>query len=638
MDINKILSSLGLDLSNPEVKRGAIEAISAIIDSRQPMSDMGGLGQMNGGDQEVDIEVDPDLLQPSSKSSASTEDDIDIEVNDEEDLLGQVKENETDESEQDKEDSSKGMSQSQDQEDDDEDNSSDSDSEDDSEDSSETNGTDTQEKTSAKKQNSDKEDKTDTTDTTDEDPEEANSVEDDVPDMDIEDEVDDNDAEDDTSDDSDNTDGLQDDESEEDSEVESSEDGVAFDEDEEDGESGFDDDDFEEADEDTNGDPSNSTEAGTSEGDEDANEESEEDEWDFDEDEEYFDDEEDSFKDVEVKKKEEARRIKRERTIEAGKKALADAKARKAAPALIRELEKAIEDLESLTEAIKSLKDLSDTEFNLKINRILDAIDALGDKSLTFSSDEERQTKAQEIKADLAKQETQNELSAEDIAKIRDEHQATAAREKELDKYRKKSASSFKGFQEFLQSLYRAVALQVSTEETRDDSWSAISRRNSGAGVLRQGKKINELSNRKIPVIDFYFDQSVSWNSTDIQIGEKAVAALADMEAEGKIKINIYYFGDKVSNTNSRSEIGSGTSGWNEIVKNVIATNATNVIIMTDDDMEDWWEPQNKPALTYTVPGYVWYLWKRGSNAPRLPRDLKGRGGVQQFSFTSADL
>ena len=42
--------------------------------------------------------------------------------------------------------------------------------------------------------------------------------------------------------------------------------------------------------------------------------------------------------------------------------------------------------------------------------------------------------------------------------------------------------------------------------------------------------------------------------------------------------------------------------------------------------------------LKYTVPGYVWYLWKNGENAPRLPRDLKGRGGTQQFSFSRSDL
>jgi hypothetical protein len=56
---------------------------------------------------------------------------------------------------------------------------------------------------------------------------------------------------------------------------------------------------------------------------------------------------------------------------------------------------------------------------------------------------------------------------------------------------------------------------------------------------------------------------------------------------------------------------------------------------MTDADMEDWWKGDK--ALSYTVPGYVWYLWRNGINAPRLPRDLRGRGGTQQFSFNASD-
>ena len=178
------------------------------------------------------------------------------------------------------------------------------------------------------------------------------------------------------------------------------------------------------------------------------------------------------------------------------------------------------------------------------------------------------------------------------------------------------------------------MALQVHNEESRDDSWSAISRRNSGAGVLRQGQKINELPNKKIPVIDFYFDQSGSWGPEDLEVGKKAVATLAEMEEKGQIKLNVFYFADEVSETPT----SGGTSGWNEIVKNVIATQATNVVIMTDDDMQNWWAPQKKPPLRYTVPGYVWYLWRNGENAPRLPQDLKGRGGVQQFSFTINDV
>ena len=258
----------------------------------------------------------------------------------------------------------------------------------------------------------------------------------------------------------------------------------------------------------------------------------------------------------------------------------------------------------------------------------------VGVSGLTYSSQEERELRAKEIKDDLGKVETQNELSAEDIAKIRAEHEVIKSREREADKYKPRSRNSFKGFQDFLTSLYRAIALQVSTEETRDDTWSAISRRNSGAGVLRQGQRVTDLPNKKIPVIDFYFDQSGSWSADDIKVGQKAVEQLADMEAKGQIKMNIYYFSDKVFTSVNDPGTQRGTRAWNDIVKNIITTQATNVIIMTDSDME--YQYDGSP-LSYTVPGYVWYLWKDGSNAPRLPRDLKGRGGTQQFSFSSSD-
>ncbi len=604
MDINKILQGLGIDLSNPEAKKGATEAIQAILQSRMPTGGMPG-GAPAGG--QVDVEIDPDLIQPSIKNQPSPggSDDLDIEIEDEEDILSQVKRNESD-FDQDNDTSGK-QSQSPEETSDSDDSDSDE-SDDDTASSSKKDNSDT-DKSNTKPDNDSKDSKE-----TDETAESDNDNTDDFEDEDAT-ETGDTDKEDINSASSD----KEDEESLNDLEDADAEDPDEFD------------------DEDGDVDSTEGDSAADGENDLEDEEELEDEENDFDEDD-LIDDELKGIKDKELQTKTDARKIKRERTLTAARNTLAAAQARKASPALIRELEKAIEALEALTEAVnKHIGDISDEEFNLLVNRVFDAIDALDDKSLTFSSDEERQQKVKEIKADISNANTQHELSAEDAAAIRAEHQAVKAREKENTKYQVRDRGSFKGFQDFLNSLYRAIALQVHHEEEQNDTWSAISRRNSGAGVIQQGKRIQDLNNKKIPVIDFYFDQSASWSSADIQIGEKAVAALADMEAEGKIKINIYYFGDKVSNTNSRSEIGSGTSGWNEIVKNVISTNATNVIIMTDDDMEAWWEPMNKPALTYTVPGYVWYLWKRGSNAPRLPRDLKGRGGVQQFSFSSAD-
>ena len=568
MDINDILDSLGLDLSNPEVKRGAVEALEAILDSRAPDS-ASGSGAGSGGNDTEEIELDPDLIQPSIKQSAPSDDLDDIEIEDEENILDQIQRNDSD---VEPTDTSSGSEETEDT----------SDSSNPDESSTNADSDETAEETTPEEPSDGG-----TTETTTNDEEDAEEIDD-------KEAAEGAGADSSTSEDNDG-----------DAEAEESEIG-----DENADADGLDDSEsFEETDDE------------------------------IDEDDILDDESKDLFTDTDIKSKHEARKIKRERTLTAAKKALADAQSKKVAPALIHELEKAIAALEELTEAVKkSLIDLSDDEFNLIINRVFDAIDAVGDTSLTFTSEAERELQAQEIKNDLSDSRTQAELSAEDVAKIRAENQAIKARDKEAEKYKARSRASFKGFQDFLNSLYRAIALQVHTDEVQDDTWSALNRRHSGAGVLQPGKRIQELPNKKIPVIDFYFDCSGSWDDSDIAVGKRAVSKLADMEADGQIKVNIYYFSDDVYPDAETARAHGSTSGWNEIVKNVISTQATNVIVMTDSDMEDWWEPRSKAPLKYTVPGYVWYLWRDGDNAPRLTRDLKGRGGTQQFSFSHSDI
>lgn len=604
MDIESILSSLGLDLTNPDTKKGAIEAINAILDSRAPAMSLDGItGGMSG---EQDVELDPDLLQPSVKNQPQENSD-DVEINDEDDVLKNMKHN-------DSEDSSDSSISNETEAGDSSDERSSSDEADDNSGSNNSSGSDTAFEDEAEPYN----DATDDADMSDtEEVDSSDSAGENTSNAGA-DAVDDEPAD---------------------------EEGVVADEEASEADAGRSEDETEtetddEADDGIDGESGSETDTDADEGTAD-----EKDELDIDEDDLLDDNIKNAYDDREQNAKHEARKIKRERTLQAAQKALAAAQSAKKSPALIRELEKAIEALESLQEAVaKNLKDLSDEEFNLLVNRVFDAIDALGDSDLTYTSDEERKIKAQEIKADIENRQTQAELSAEDIAQIRAETQAIKAREREKAKYQRKGRGSFKGFQDFLNSLYRAIALQVHTEETRDDSWSAISRRNSGAGVLQQGKKFNELPNRKIPVIDFYFDQSGSWDESDIKVGEKAVAALAEMEEKGQIKINIYYFSNHVHTDAQSARNEGGTWAWNDIVKNIITTQATNVIIMTDSDMEDrwdydgYWSGKMANAAAYTVPGYVWYLWRGGDNAPRLPRDLKGRGGTQQFSFNSGDV
>lgn len=611
MDINDILAGLGLDLSNPEARRGAMEAIDAILDSRQPPESSRGYGSSRGTEENeqsdsMDIEVDPDLIQPSQKYKPDSLGD-DVEIEDEENLLDQIKQND---SEIEPSGNTEGSEFNTDTDSTDDENTSDSENDYSGESENTESNTEDADNTGSETENSNQEsdaNDTQTVDTEENGSEEGTSVgstDDDISIDDIESDDESSEADGGKSADADDTDDT---------------------------------DDIDDIDDLTYDDLSNDDSEDELENElEDESEDELEDEL---EDEDLLDDTlKGVYDDLDIKSKNDARRIKRERTLQAAKTALADAKTRKVSNKLIQDLEKAISALEELTEAVKSIKNISDDEFNRLINRVFDAIDAVGDKSLTFISDEDRELRAKEIKTDLADSRTQAALSAEDAAKIRAENQVIKARDEESNKYKARARGSFKGFNEFLNSLYRAIALQVKTDEVQDSTWSAISRRSSGAGVLQPGKRIQDLPDKKIPIIDFYFDCSGSWGPEDISVGKEAVKKLAEMEEDGKIKINIYYFAEKVHTDFESAEAEGSTSGWNDIVKNIISTRATNVVIMTDSDMENWWVPQSQPPLRYTVPGYVWYLWRDGINAPRLPRDLKGRGGTQQFSFSRGSV
>lgn len=609
MDAARIFDALGIDLSDADARKGAVEAIAAILDSRRPPMKLD-LGMDLSGTQDVDI--DPDLIQPSAKFDAE-ESDTDIEIQDDEDILSQVKRNDSeDDIDSGSSDSANNSSGN------DGDSTGGSDEEFEDEDYNDGQGGSDDHDENADPDESSK-NSSSSSSNSDSDLDSGSSGNASKPG-----DVDDSLQSDRITKNTDSANNA----SSESKDAEESDDTAAQKDSDEGGDANTDDDDSD----DIESDPLDTEDASSDGGDiDDVVEDDDYEDFDFDESE-LLDNEDGEYQNItdkSISDKTKARIIKRQRTLDTAKAALAKAVQNKASATLISELEKSIAALEELTEAIDlSMRSMSDDAFNQRINRVLDAIEALGNSGLIFSTDEERQLQAKEIKDDI--EATKHELSREDAEQIRAERQVVKAREKEAARYSTKARNSFKGFQDFLNNLYRAVALQVKTIEIRNDTWSAISRRNSGEGVLKQGQRIEELPEAKIPVIDFYFDQSGSWDAKELSFGKKAVQALADMESKGQIKVNVYYFANVVS-ANPDDWIGGGTSAWNEIVKNIIQTKATNVVIMTDSDMEGQWGGGD--ALKYTVPGYVWYLWKNGVNAPRLPRDLNGRAGTQQFAF-----
>lgn len=332
--------------------------------------------------------------------------------------------------------------------------------------------------------------------------------------------------------------------------------------------------------------------------------------------------------------KNEAQRIQIGRTIKAAQrtKTKAEDAGQKAIVSILDKCEDMLEDmLEELENDPSS--EISEQKLSQVIQRTLDAISEVDKAGLTFKSDDERARQVKQIKDTMSDTLTAAELSAEDVEQIRADKQAIINNKKEIDKYATRGRSSFKGFEDFVTSLRKALAMQVETEKTKAGSWAAINRRFDGTSVVKPGIKNKTLPSTKVPVIDFYFDCSASWDDYDLQKGDDALGKIAQLEQDGEIKINVFYFADHVyADVNSPRREG-GTGAWNHIIENIILTKATNVVIMTDRDMQ--WQCDDPPHKGYKVSGFVWYLWKDGVNAQNLPQLLQGRCGTMQYAFDS---
>ena len=154
----------------------------------------------------------------------------------------------------------------------------------------------------------------------------------------------------------------------------------------------------------------------------------------------------------------------------------------------------------------------------------------------------------------------------------------------------------------FIDSVYLFIKNQ--TAYLRTPSWSRFSKRYVDSTPLLQKGKARTY-NKKIPLLNIYFDRSASWNDQKIKAGQEAVAALKQFEKKGLIKINIYYFADTISSSPDDPNLGEGTSATQKILDHIQATHADNVIIMTDDDMDY----QGKFTHPVTVSGAVWLVF-----------------------------
>ena len=146
--------------------------------------------------------------------------------------------------------------------------------------------------------------------------------------------------------------------------------------------------------------------------------------------------------------------------------------------------------------------------------------------------------------------------------------------------------------------------------------------RYEGSGIIRKGRRIEKAE--YIPKINVYYDQSSSWSEDDIAVGNEAIGVLKNYVNRGEIVVNLFYFADHVSGNNDYREIGGCTTAGGEIIRHIKATKPDNIIMMTDNDMEYGRNEQMFDEGKVTVPGAVWFLFRRAISQG-VQDHIKGR-------------
>lgn len=207
----------------------------------------------------------------------------------------------------------------------------------------------------------------------------------------------------------------------------------------------------------------------------------------------------------------------------------------------------------------------------------------------TIDDLEERVKKIQDAFNDSM---TQAKIVSETTNKVDKEKLDKAA--EEMRRFRESPINKFKD------SLNKFIAKE--TAVGRSPTWKRFNKTYANSPIIKPGRARGEKG--KMPLINVYFDRSGSWDDAKTASGMQAIGTLNKYVQRGEIKIEIYYFSEKVHKSKSAAEAEGSTYGQ-PIIDHINQTKPDNVIIMTDSDITDITTPT-------TVPGAVWLLFKGG--------------------------
>lgn len=292
--------------------------------------------------------------------------------------------------------------------------------------------------------------------------------------------------------------------------------------------------------------------------------------------------------------------------------------------------------VDKVTKSSEEGEEKSDTEPTYN-----DTDESIDDKLRKLAKDIEKQVKEDEIKLsnpDLNRSQIDDEIKIrvenisdlfKDAAALKDAISETNDRQyrdnlAKRDKQRKKERNNERHFhsttynkQLFLSNLDKLIQSQLKRD--RESTYKIPSRKKVfGSRTIYSGTRWQE--KRIKPRVVVYYDRSGSWQVPwKTKAGDDAISMLNDRYVKrGLIDLEIRYFADTVSD--NANNVGYGNRATQEILDDVVKQKATNVILLTDDNI-------NIPKYythPITVPGGVFYIFVE-SESPAIVNAMRGK-------------
>ena len=267
---------------------------------------------------------------------------------------------------------------------------------------------------------------------------------------------------------------------------------------------------------------------------------------------------------------------------------------------------------ESLAEAFsKGIREFSDKEWDDLNDETIDKINKI--KQITTIDDVEgRKAK---VKSWSDNQVFRQELSDEESQNAQHDILQRRAKEQELDKY-----NNLSGIKDFELDFEGCIRDQVEMVMQDYLTYDEINPEYELEDVIMKTEVQRMIPDEAIPTIAVFFDKSGSCKYA-IPTLNNAIATVKKKYVDtGMCKLDLYYFGDRVAYNDANAYVGGSTEAWPHIIETIKQGDYNNVIVMSDDDIEN----QNNHGESYTVTGCVWWLWVNGIRADKCVKELRG--------------